>query len=127
MKEISEKNCIKYLINKFPEFEPFWKEHVNYWGKDQGLIINMIPLGNYTITVLKSNNLPKLQEIFDTTEFLLSFGDESVQNAITTGFLEYLLNMSDKEPELKNFKKFLGTKSSEYIRDWIKFTETPDE
>ena len=120
--EISEKKCMEYLINKFPELERFWREHVNYWGKNQGLIINMIPFGDYAITALKTNKKCKIRDIFETAEYLLSFGDESVQNAITTGFLEYLLNMSDTEPKLNNFKKYLGEKSSQYISAWIKFT-----
>ena len=77
MQRITEKNCIDYLKQKFPKFVPYWNSFVDYWGIDQGLTIQMLPLCEYTIDTIKSNDELEIKKIFDLVEFLICNGKET--------------------------------------------------
>lgn len=122
MKKITEKDCIHLLKKKFPKFIPYWNSYVNKWGLDQGITIQMMPFDEYVVDVIKSKNDSEIKEIFDFVEFLYCNGDDSVQDAITTSFLEALLNKDPEEIQFIDFAKHLGKNSIEYCRAWDEFT-----
>ena len=122
MDEVTEKRCIELIKKTFPKVLPYWESFVEDFGSDDGIILQMMPFEEFTIDVIKSNNVSEIKRIFDFVEFLACNGNESVQNAITTGFLEYLMSRDPDEIQFTTFAKYLGKNSIEYCRAWDKFT-----
>jgi hypothetical protein len=122
MDKITSETCITLLKEKFPNFLPYWESYVNYWGLNQGITIQMIPFCEYVIDVIKSNKDTQIKEVFNFIEFLLCSGDDSVQNAITTSLLEYLLSKDPIEIKSCNFSKYLGKNTIDYCKAWNEFT-----
>jgi hypothetical protein len=122
MKQITGEKCIELMKEKFPRFLSYWKDYIKDHGTDNGLHIEMIPFEEYTIDIIKSCNELEIKKIFDFVEFLLCNGDESVQNAIATSYLEYLMSKDPDEIQFASFVKYLGKNSKEYCRAWDKFT-----
>lgn len=122
MEKITGENCIELIKEKFPKFLPYWESYIKDFGSDNGLNIQMIPFEEYAIDTIKSNDELEIKRFFDFVEFLLCNGDESVQNAIATSFLEYLLSKDPDEIQFPTFAKYLGKNSIEYCRAWDEFT-----
>ena len=122
MEEITGEKCIELMKEKFPKFLSYWKSYIRDHGSDLGLTIQMMPFEEFTIDVIKSNDELEVKKIFDFVEFLLCNGDESVQNVITTSFLEYLMSKDPDEIQFTSFAKYLGKNSIGYCRAWDKFT-----
>ncbi len=122
MTEVSDKELMDLLKEKFPKFVPYWEDFINYWKCYEDIISQMIPFVDYVAEVIKSMDALKLKEIFDYVEFLMCNGNEQVQIAITTGFLEGLLNKDPDEIQFINFHQYLGHKSIEYCRAYDRFT-----
>lgn len=122
MEKITEYNLISLIKEKFPKFIPYWELYVSDWGSDEGIIMKMLPFNEYVVDVIKSEDWNEIKRIFDFVEHLMSNGNESVQNAIATGFLEGLLNKDPKEIQFIKFRKFLGKETISYCRAWDKFT-----
>jgi hypothetical protein len=127
MRKITAENCISLIIERFPKFQIYWDSYVKDFGMEQGITIQMLPFSEYVIDVLKFNEKSEIIEIFSFVEFLLYNGDESVKNAITTSFLEYLLSKDPKEIKFSNFSKYLGETTIDYCRAWDKFTGVKTE
>lgn len=122
MEKVTAENFINLLKEKFPKFIPYWDSYVNYWGMNQGITIQMIPFSEYVVDVIKTNNIIEIKNIFDFVEFLLCNGDESIQNAVATSFLEYLLNKAPDEIKFNVFAKYLGENTIKYCKAWDEFT-----
>ncbi len=134
MTEVSDKELINLIKEKFPKFIPYWEDYDNYWNcdedtisdkdiiSDEDLISEMIPFVSYVVEVIKSNDTLEIKKIFDFVEFLMSNGNELVQTAIATGFLEYLLSKDPDEIQFIKFRQYLGHKTIEYCRAWDRFT-----
>ncbi len=82
----------------------------------------MMPFEEYAIDTIKSDDEVEIKKIFDFVEFLLCNGNESVQNAIATSFLEYLMSKDPDELNFSKFAKYLGENAIGYCRAWDKFT-----
>lgn len=125
MEKITAENFEDILKNKFPNFFPYWQSHFNYWGifDEGGLSHKISPFSNYVLDVIKAHKEIEIKEIFDFVEYLLCEADESVQTAICTVFLEFLLS-KDSAGEIKfmTFAKYLGKNSVEYCKAWDEFT-----
>ncbi|NGX46998.1 MAG: hypothetical protein K1000chlam3_00367 [Chlamydiae bacterium] len=122
MEKITSENCLILLKEKFPQFLPYCESYVNYWGIDQGITTQMMPFAEYVIDIIQSKDEAKIKEIFDYVEFLICDGNDSVQNAITTSFLELLLSKDPDEIQFTTFAKYLGKNSIEYCKAWDEFT-----
>lgn len=127
MKKINEKQCIRLLKEKFPKFLSYWQSYIDHWGNEQGICIQMLPFSDFAIDVIKSKNDSEIKKIFDFVEFLLCQGNEAVQNAIATSFLEYLLSKDPEEIKFKEFSKYLGKNTIDYCKAWDKFTGVKTE
>lgn len=119
---VTGNKCIELMKEKFPQFLPYWEAYVRNFGEDLGLTIQMLPFGKYSIDVIKSNDETEIKNIFIFVEFLLCNGDESVQTAMTTSYLEYLISKDLDEIKFSKFAKFLGENAIGYCRAWDKFT-----
>ncbi|WP_316357467.1 DUF7674 family protein [Candidatus Neptunichlamydia sp. REUL1] len=122
MEEITEKKCIELTKKRFPKFLPYWSSYIRDFGPDLGITIQMIPLEEYTVDTIKAHSEREIKEIFDFVEFLLTKGNQSVQTAITTSYLESLMILDPDEIKFRWFVKFLGPHTLEYCRAWDKFT-----
>ena len=122
MEKITAEHCIELMKENFPKFRPYWGSYLMDFGSDLGLTIQMLPFCEYTIDTVKSNDEIEVKKIFDFVEFLLCNGDDSVQTAMTTSYLEYLMSKDPDEIKFSKFAKFLGEKSIVYCKAWDKFT-----
>ena len=122
MKEITEKKCIDLIKETFPDFISYWENYIQEHGPDDGITIQMMPFEDYTIDVIKSNNTIEIIKIFNLVEFIICHGNESVQNAITTSYLEYLMSKDPEEIQFIHFAKYLGKNCREYCKAWDEFT-----
>ena len=117
---ISDVDCIDFLIKELPKFCIYWESNKDKCAQF-GLTIQLDPFCDYAIDVIKTNDENQLKKIFDCVEFLICEGDEKVANAMTTVFLEYLMNMSPDKISFKTVAKFLGKESIGYCRAWDTF------
>jgi hypothetical protein len=122
MKNISGEQCIELMKETFPHFLHYWDKFIQDFGADEGLSIQMIPFGDYAIDMIKSNNVSQIIRIFDFVEYMLIDGDEPVQNAIATSFLEYLQNQDPDEIQFSKFSKYMGKEAIAYCKAWDEFT-----
>lgn len=122
MIQITEDNLIALLKEKFPRFIPYWNSYIDYWGLDEGITMKVLPLGKYAVDMIKSKDEAEMKKFFDYVEFLICSGDDLVQTAMTTSFLEYLMSKDPNEIQFTTFAKYLGKNSIEYCRAWDKFT-----
>ncbi len=119
---IGDELCIELMKEKFPKFLSYWKEYIRSFGSDSGIHIQMIPFIDYALDAIRSNDEAEMKKIFDFVEFLICKGDESVQSAMTTSFLEGLMAQDPKEIKFTTFVKYMGENSIAYCRAWDKFT-----
>lgn len=127
MEKITSERCIELMKEKFPKFPTYWEAYIRDFGSDLGLTIQMLPFCEYAIDVIKSDDEIEIKKIFNLVEFLLCNGDESVKNAITTSFLEYLMSKDPDEIKFSKFVKSLGENAIGYCRAWDKFTGVKTE
>jgi hypothetical protein len=122
MEPITGERCIELMKEQFPKFPSYWEAYLREHGADNGLHIQMLPFEEYTIDTIKSNDEAEMEKIFNFVECLLCNGDDNVQTAITTSYLEYLMSKDPDEIQFTSFVKYLGKNSKAYCRAWDKFT-----
>ena len=122
MKKITSEKCIELIKESFEQFSSYWESYVQDFGADLGITIQMLPFCEYAIDTIKSGDEVRIKKIFDFVEFLLCNGNESVQNAVTTAFLEYLISKDPDEIQFTKFAKYLGENTIGYCRAWDGFT-----
>lgn len=127
--QISEKNVNTYdFLSKFLSDLGYTaseiEEQLSYQPKDTDLWGDMIAFSHYVIDLLRVRETPSsyIQDIFAYTEYLLLQGDEDVQNAVCTCFLENILNVTPEQVDPKRFVQYLGEESRSYCRTWDAFT-----
>jgi len=103
MEEITEKNLINLINKKFPKFIPNWESYLNYCGEGLGLTVQMMPLTDFVMDVVKSRDESEIERLFDFIEFLMCNGNDYVQTAIATEFLEGLINRDPDEIQFLSF------------------------
>lgn len=121
MKKITEEQCLDLLKEKFPKFIPYRDAYVTCWETTHGVLALMGPFSEYAIGVIKANNTAEIENILDCAEFLLCNGDQLVQNAVATVFLEDLMNKDPDEIKFGSICKYLGKNSIDYCRAWDEF------
>jgi len=120
---INEAKCIEIILTSYPEFQNgLWKEYLEDWGDDTpGFWNNISTFSHFAIELLKKDS-SLVPGIFQLAEELLESGNDNVQNAICTCFLENIINATPEEVAPKKFVPFLGKKSKEYCKWWDEFT-----
>ena len=113
---------IELIKEKFPRFHSYWETYIRDHGSDLGITIQMLPFCKYTVDAIKSNNEAEIEKIFNFVEFLLCNGDDDVQTAITTSYLEALMSKDPEEIQFIHFAKYLGKNCREYCKAWDEFT-----
>ena len=116
MKFITEKICIDFIKEEFPKFIPYWEDYIRKEGQNDSINIKLIPFEKYTIQVIKSNDTVEIKKIFAFIEFLLREGNESVQTAICTGYLENLMSKDPDEIQFSTFANYMGEDAIGYCK-----------
>lgn len=122
MTKITSEHCINLIKEKFPKFLNYWDAFVRDFGSDNGIHTQMLPLGAYTLDLIKSNDEIELKKILDFVEILICNGDDAVQSAMTTAYLEYLMSKDPDEIQFSKCVKYLGENAIGYCRAWDEFT-----
>lgn len=114
---------LEFMLKTFPEFEKSWEKHLEFWGDNPRTIgIDITAFSDYVAEKLERKEQYDYKKVFDFIEMLINVGDDSVQTAATTMFLENLLNNSSHGRfSSQNFLSYLGPKSIEYCRAWDEF------
>jgi len=127
---ISKIICIELILEKFPEFQPYWETYKQWWGsQESGFYNDISEFSHYVIDLLiqKNSHPEKIKEIFNFVEYLIIRGDEDIKNAIHTCFLENILNQTPEKIDPNQFVPYLGHKSREYCKAWDQFTGVKTE
>lgn len=131
---ITQQNCIDILLEHFPNSKPFFSRSLqenipeefdeNYEPlQKKSLHGEMSEFSDYVSELLQKNTDPQyIKNIFNFMEYLLSEGDDMVQNAVATCFLENILNITPRDIKPQTYVPFLGKQSREYCKAWDKFT-----
>jgi hypothetical protein len=122
---IESNQCLELLIEKFPAFKESHAKYLAYWGNDDpGAYSDMFAFTNYVMDlILENHDQIILKKIFDYIEHLLIEGSPEVREAVTTCFLENLINSSvSKEISSLQFVYLLGKESKEYCKAWDNFS-----
>ena len=120
----TEDNCMDEVLKRVPGFQNAWQEHLDFWeGEKAGLILDMIELASYTQNLLESGSEVELSTIFTLIEEMMRDGSEKVKGAVSTGFLESIVNaVSEDSPYLPLLVRLLGEKSRAYCAEWLAFS-----
>lgn len=115
---------IKLLINNYENFKNKYDEDLDFWSPEQPpLTLLFSSLGNEFISNFEKINKSHYDEIFlDIEKYLLMNDENEVSNAVATGFLEGIVNLSGPyknnwgliEPRLLNSSK-------KYAHTWFNF------
>ncbi len=120
----TEEDCMDEVLKRVPGFQNTWQAHQEFWeGEKAGLILDMIELASYTQTILESGSEQELSTIFNLIEEMLREGSDKVKGAVTTGFLESIVNpVTAETPYLPLLTRLLGEDSRAYCAEWLKFS-----
>lgn len=99
------------------------RERAKWEPESPPLTVAMSTLGQVVASGMQIWSTTDLKAVFDLVESLLADGEESVKNAVSTGFLESLLSESSAgRLDFRKIAPFLGHKAIQYCREWDKFT-----
>lgn len=125
IKMIKEKDCMNIVLKEFSEFKPYWEEYLLDWEDEErpGLCLDMTIFSRFFRNEFLSMSKEYKKKLFNFIELCVTQGDESVQTAATTCFLENLQNSMDEEEIIKaSFVKLLGPESRDFCIAWDEFT-----
>jgi hypothetical protein len=117
---IAVEHCMELILLEFPGFRQSWEEYVADWhGDNRGLICNdMSAFSHYAIDLIEAGDTKELPRIFAYVERLMIEGDDNVQTAAATCFLENIVN---RDIPASAYAHFLGSESLDYCRGWDEF------
>ena len=121
---IAKANCMKLILQQVPAFDERWQAHLCYWDDEEaGLCNDVAEFSRYVMDLVRTDELANLPAIFDLVERLMIDGDNEVQDAVATCFLENLLNAAAAERlDVNKFIHLLKPESRAYCRAWDEFT-----
>lgn len=124
MSQVTEINCMQNILERVPAFKQDWQTHLDYWnGEEAGLCNDMSEFSRYVADLILTNQLESLPQIFSLVEEFLNEGNQQVQEAIATCFLENLINCcSSDDLDAEAFIHLLGPASEAYCKAWDEFT-----
>lgn len=115
---------IKLLINNYEAFKYKYDEDIDFWSPDlPPLTLLFSSLGNEFITSFEKIDETYYDEIFlDIEKYMLMDDENEVSNAVATGFLEGIVNLSG--PHKTNWELIecrLLNSSKKYAHAWLNF------
>lgn len=125
--KINAKDCINLILERVPEFKDDWDRFQKDWKDEEvkpGLCGQVSEFSHFVADNHKQLGPQRMREIFSLAEEILQMGDNDSQTAITTCFLENILNRCSYRlipPEA--FIPFLGPESRAFSRSWDELSE----
>lgn len=103
----------------------WWKELAEDWSPDlPPIVVAFSFFGQQVAMHFSSFSKDEVREVFSFVEDLLLNGDEETGAAISTGFIEALVNEVDSGVLSKEeVFEVLGDESKKYWEDWDRFCE----
>lgn len=99
------------------------RERAEWEPESPPLTVAMSTLGRVVASGTQGRSDTDLKPVFDLVESLLTDGEESVKDAVATGFLESLLSESSAgRLDFRRIAALLGQRAVHYCREWDKFT-----
>jgi hypothetical protein len=127
-KVYTKDNFVTVILEKFPEFQKRWDDHLDFWeGEPAGVCNEMSTFSHFVIALIKNGKTEDLKNIFDLIEDFMINGDSDIKNAAATCFLENLMNVTGEKISAKSFIHLLGKESREYCKAWDEFTGVKTE
>jgi hypothetical protein len=129
----------KTVIDKFPDLQKsdHWEYYLEVDYNDTRADLRccriMVTLGGYVEDILNSSVIhtekkQEIKEIFSLIEFFMVKGNQDVQDAAATCFLENLINSASWGPlKPESFLCYLGPESKKYCKAWDEFTGVKTE
>jgi hypothetical protein len=115
MIKYTKDNTIELLLEKFPEFWPEWREHLEFWGDEERNFGNdIMPFTDFAEDAIKQNNSSLIKRIMEQIEDLLVNGDQDVEYQACLGIIESIISGSRKIPP-KNYYNYTGPRTREVI------------
>lgn len=114
---INIETFIKLFLERFPEYLPVMKEHINY---NQELLPHVFfgdEVNDDLINLFETEKNEEKKKLFDLFEFMLINGDVEVQEVIT---LTILARLGDEPKILKKAIKYMG-KETKKASDEIEY------
>jgi hypothetical protein len=127
VEKITGERCIELMKETFPNFSSYWDAYIVDYGSDEGLTIQMLPFGKYAVDAIKAKDEIAMKKIFEFVEFLFLNGDQDVQGAVATGFLDHLLHKDPEQIKFSTFVQHLGKNAIEYCRYYDELTGVKTE
>ncbi len=118
MERIYGRTSFDLLVEKIPDFKPFWSRQVELYGIESGFSILVPSLVKYTLKLIRWKNLEGLKQVFKWVEFLLTYGGPSVQHALCREFLEELMDHGFNPAYFSSYFQHLGRNSKMYCLAW---------
>jgi len=115
-------------LSRFGDFcdslaEAVARERADWEPEPPPLTVVMSRLGRAVASGAQGCSETDLKPVFELVESLLTDGEESVKDAVATGFLESLLGESSAgRLDFRKIAALLGEKAVEYCREWDEFT-----
>lgn len=121
---LGREEALTLILETERGFSKAWQAHRNDWyGMDAGTCSDMATFSRYVASLLAANpKHPRAPAIFALIERLMVEGNEEVQTAAATCFLENIQNRSPDPILPEAFVGLLGEKSRHYCRAWDEFT-----
>ena len=106
-----------------PELAEADAEHVAWWAPDPvPPTIRMGKLATAMVDAGATLSLDQVTALFDTVEDLLVHGNDDVQTAVATGFLEQLMEeVAAGRVDMATVAEFLGPASRAHCEAWEQF------
>lgn len=115
---------IKLLVNNYKTFKNKYDEDLDFWSPElPPLTLLFTSLGNEFISSFEEIDQNDYDEIFiDIEKYMLMDDENDVSNAVATGFLEGIVNLSG--PHKNNWELIesrLLESSKKYAQAWLDF------
>ncbi len=122
---IHRADCLRKILELAPGFQEQWNRYLDEWKDEKdtpGLSIDLMEFAGYLYEQFDFLPQDQLIKIFNYVEILMLEGDQEVQDATATCFLEALQNaISLKKISGRKLFKLLGPESIAYCRAWDEF------
>ena len=121
---ITKQDCMNYILQNVPDYLSRWQAHQLYWGHEEaGLCNDIADFSHFVNDLFSEQKSRELKTIFSMVERLLTEGDEEVQTAIATCFLENLMNRTGSAGiQPAAIVPLLGKNSVVYCKAYNNFT-----
>jgi|GEM_PF-5172513 hypothetical protein len=124
MTELTNSQSMSFILARVPEFRSQWGVFLlNDDSETPGFCNEITEFARFAVTTLKLDDTTAAttaKSIFQTVEYLLAFGDPSVQSTVTNCFLGSLLaHCSHGTLEIQQMLPYLGEQTCKEVESLV--------